>query len=165
MGREYFDLNNRGIIKLAKSLKRRLGGNKEVVLVCIGSMRLLGDSVAPRIGSRLHELGINCVIYGNQEKPVHAMNLEKAIETINKKHKDALVVAIDASIGKETKKILVHDGQIKPGAALNKELPPIGDVSIKCVVSKDINDFWEVDHYTVQSFVTHVSKGIMLATK
>lgn len=106
---------------------------KELVFLCIGSDRVTGDSLGPFIGHALatyHHLGIK--VYGTLEYPVHALNLEETWEYISYAHPDALIVAIDASLGskKHLGYITLGTGPLYPGAGVRKNLRAVGDIFI-----------------------------------
>lgn len=109
----------------------------EIVVVCIGTDRVVGDSLGPIVGSRLKR-NKNYTVYGTIDDPVHALNLRDTCEHVMLNHPHALVIAIDASLGKreDVGIIKVRHRPIAPGSGFGKALPPIGDVSIVGVVSK-----------------------------
>ncbi|MBZ9622899.1 spore protease YyaC [Clostridium sp. FP2] len=110
----------------------------EIVLICIGTDRSAGDCFAPMLGTFLserEELKGKCKIYGSLQNPVHAKNLEDTLNTIDAKN--SLIIAIDACLGStgNLQKICIANGTLTPGAAFNKELPSIGDISIAGIVN------------------------------
>lgn len=112
--------------------------NEEVIIVCIGTDRATGDSLGPLIGYKLKNLKYDKVkLYGNLEDPVHAKNLQEVLDTIQKLHPRALVIAIDACLGSMSKVgyITIGEGSIRPGAGVQKELPPIGHIHITGIVN------------------------------
>lgn len=112
--------------------------SKELVIVCIGTDRSTGDSLGPLIGSKLKDMKVsNFHIYGTLDAPVHAVNLEERITDIYKKHNLPFVIAIDACLGRSTSVGLISlvDGPVKPGAAVNKNLPPVGNIHITGIVN------------------------------
>lgn len=120
----------------AQELRGLLPKNKKPVLfVCIGSDRSTGDSLGPLVGTKLKEMGYN--VLGTLEEPVHAVNLEENINLIKEKYPNHFVVGVDACLGRSKRvgKIGVKNGPIKPGAGINKELPPVGDIGIYGIVN------------------------------
>lgn len=110
----------------------------DILLVCIGSDRIAGDSLGPLVGhqlSRCHWKNIH--IYGTLDQPVHALNLESTLETIKKKHPSALIIAVDASLGskKHIGYITIGMGPIFPGAGVHKSLPQVGDIFITGILN------------------------------
>lgn len=117
---------------------------KEYVVVCIGTDRSTGDSLGPLTGSYLHDRKPKHLsVYGTIHDPVHATNLETYINLIKNQHRNPYIIAIDACLGKSTSvgDIILGKGSLKPGAALNKQLPQIGDIHLTGVVN--ISGFME----------------------
>lgn len=109
-----------------------------VVVLCIGTDRSTGDSLGPLTGTMLSNKQLHRLfVYGTLHQPVHAMNLQETIHEINQTFCNPYIIAIDAALGK-TKSIgdiISHNRSIQPGAALNKELPAVGDAYITGVVN------------------------------
>lgn len=110
----------------------------EIVFLCIGSDRVTGDCLGPYIGYRLSQYHIPGVfIYGTLQNPVHAVNLSSILSRINHLHPQALIIAIDSSLGekKHLGYVTIGNGSLYPGAAVQKDLPPVGDIFITGVVN------------------------------
>lgn len=124
---------------LNKCILHYPGEWSELVFLCIGSDRVTGDCLGPYIGHQLVErLNTHDVyIYGTLKAPVHALNLEKTSRRIRILHPDGLVIAIDASLGqkKHLGYVTIADGALYPGAGVQKELPPVGDIHITGIVN------------------------------
>ena len=141
---------------------------QNLTFCCIGTDRSTGDSLGPLVGSYLQSMhNFPFPVIGTLEKPLHALNLCDTIEqlAIDK----PFVVAIDACLGDEPSVglIVANDDAIQPGKAVKKQLPPIGDFSIKGVVN--IGGFMETTvlqttrlHVT-QSISNVISQAILLA--
>lgn len=109
-----------------------------IVVICIGTDRSTGDSLGPMTGTLLKERRPeNLHIYGTLDEPVHGKNLIDYLTFINAKHPDAFIIAVDACLGRATSigTVLIGEGPLMPGAALNKSLPPTGDIHIAGVVN------------------------------
>jgi len=119
----------------------------DIVIICIGTDKSTGDSLGPLVGYFLDKglfLNTNNIhVYGTLEKPVHAKNLIQYINIIDEKFDNPFIIAIDASLGMYNRVgfISVWDGPLKPGSAVNKELPLIGNIHITGVVN--ISGFME----------------------
>jgi len=76
-------------------------------------------------------------IYGNLENPVHAKNISEINDLILKNHNNPYIIAIDASLGglQNVGKVIIESKPLYPGAALNKNLPSVGDLSIVGIVN------------------------------
>ena len=123
---------------LGKCIKRHKRDWTIIVFLCIGSDRVTGDCLGPYVGYRLsqHQLpGI--FVYGTLSQPVHAVNLSDITDFISKNHPFALVIAIDASLGDERHLgyVTIGNGSLYPGAAVQKDLPPVGDIYITGIVN------------------------------
>ncbi|SDQ04985.1 spore protease YyaC [Virgibacillus salinus] len=136
---------------------------REYVVVCIGTDRSTGDALGPLTGSFFSEMKPKHInVYGTLADPVHAINLEDHIKLINAQHKEAFIIAVDASLGKMTSvgSIISDVGSLRPGAALNKNLPSVGDIHITGVVN--ISGFMEYSilQNTRLSLVVDMAKSI-----
>lgn len=124
---------------LNKCILHYPGKWSELVFLCIGSDRVTGDCLGPYIGHQLTKrLDVRDIyIYGTLKTPVHALNLEKISHKIRTMHPDGLVIAIDASLGqkKHLGYVTIADGALYPGAGVQKELPPVGDIHITGIVN------------------------------
>lgn len=128
--------------QLSKTLSELIAAlNKEtdeIVFLCIGSDRATGDSLGPIIGYKLSELKYrNYMIYGTLDEPVHAKNLQETIQKIKDLHRNAIIIAIDASLGNSNHVgfITVGEGPLRPGAGVSKDLPAVGDLFITGIVN------------------------------
>ena len=118
--------------ELAHVLKKCIGQIdrpwKEIIILCIGSDRITGDSLGPLIGQQLsRHRWKNIHIYGTLDTPVHALNLESVLADIKKRHPSALILAVDASLGsqKHIGYITAGIGPIHPGSGVHKSLPAV----------------------------------------
>ncbi|KZE78837.1 sporulation protein [Paenibacillus elgii] len=117
---------------------RTIPAQQPIVIVCVGTDRSTGDALGPLVGSQLQKQGIEGLhLYGTLEHPVHAMNLNETLTTIQQHFNDPFVIAIDACLGQLTSVgyIQVGDGPVKPGAGVNKELPPVGHMHVTGIVN------------------------------
>ncbi len=120
-----------------KLLKQDLAPERPRVLVCIGTDRSTGDSLGPLVGSRLLEINHKFFkVLGTLENPVHASNLQEYVKIIEGLP-NPFVIAIDACLGNidNVGFINIGDGSLKPGAGVNKHLPPVGNLHITGIVN------------------------------
>lgn len=128
-------------LKIRRSLARLLGdlnaGNREVVILCIGTDRSTGDCLGPLIGTRLQQLRNDTRVYGTLNSPIHALNLVDMLGTINQTYSEPFIVAVDACLGKADRIgfVNVKEGVLYPGTALKKNLPAVGDIHISGIVN------------------------------
>ena len=65
-----------------------------LIILCIGTMRVRGDSLGPLVGSRLCRMQFPGIrVYGTKEAPVHAGNLSETLEEISREHPGTPVLA------------------------------------------------------------------------
>ncbi|MGI6492470.1 MAG: spore protease YyaC [Pelotomaculum sp.] len=127
--------------KIAADLVRRMRrhgvtGDMTKVLLCIGTDRSTGDCLGPLVGSKLLQQNF-FIVYGTLDKPVHASNLKEKLDMIYKQNRNPFIVAIDACLGRleSVGYIQLGDGSLLPGAGVNKDLPPVGQIHITGVVN------------------------------
>ncbi len=135
------DRNNSSCALSCRTLKSCLSDSSDCpVILCIGTDRIIGDSLGPMVGSMLQkESGGILPVYGTLQHPVHALNLNQINDQIKKKHPDRIVIAIDASLGDrhEVGSVYVRSGGLHPGAGVSKTLPSTGDISITGIAAPD----------------------------
>ncbi len=124
-----------GIYRLMTDMNS--GFKREIVYLCIGTDRATGDCLGPLVGTRLQAMNPDINLYGTLEKPSHAANLDSVLKEIGLQYQDPLIVAVDASLGNTDRigYINIKPGGLKPGTALKKMLPVVGDFHISAVVN------------------------------
>ena len=121
---------------LRKLASRAFDGSSNSVLppviLCIGTDRLIGDSLGPLAGSLLQRAHCPLPVYGTLEQPVHALNLTDSLTEIRRRHPRSPVIAIDASLGPDSRIgcVTLRPHGLQPGAGVHKRLAPAGDISI-----------------------------------
>ncbi len=124
--------------------EKRLKDYLEIVFLCIGTDRLIGDCFGPLVGSKLEELMqeyniFNINIYGTLRENICYTNIEKMLKEIKSKHTNACIIVIDAALSEEKNigKIYVQKKKMELAKGLHKSKVEIGDISIKAVVGKN----------------------------
>lgn len=116
-----------------------ISDSPQVVILCVGTDRSTGDCLGPLVGHRLSKLYsmMNIHVLGTLKEPVHAKNLDENMNYILNTIKNPFIIAIDASLGKMENigKINLYKGPLFPGAGVNKNLQPVGDISITGIVN------------------------------
>lgn len=123
---------------VARNIISHIPPDTEPVVICIGTDRSTGDSLGPLTGTLLKDRFLKYVkVYGTLDEPVHGSNLADKLIMIQQKHPNACIIAVDACLGqaKHIGTLLVGEGALKPGAALQKNLPPTGDLFIAGLVN------------------------------
>lgn len=146
---------------LAQEIRRRVANP---VFMCIGTEKVFSDSLGPRVGSMLNK-SMNCpyVVYGLCSQNITAENLIYCHKFIKAMHPNSQIVVVDAAVGTKGQigKIQISDGGIIPGAATNKNLPEVGDVSIVGIVAdKGMQDFYTLNS-TKERLVNRVAEFIV----
>lgn len=134
----------------------------ELVFLCIGTDRVTGDCLGPFVGQKLSSYsGTVFSVYGTLFQPVHALNLTDIYQHIQTHHPNALIIAIDASLGekKHLGYVTIANGALHPGAAIHKQLPSVGHIHITGIV----NVSGVLEQLTLQT--TRLSTVIFLADK
>lgn len=109
-----------------------------LVFCCIGTDRSTGDALGPMTGSFLTQLfSFPFQIVGTLDNPLHALNIKEIMDELNSSPNKPYIIAIDACLGSANNigQIIIHPGPLFPGKAVKKELPPIGEISIKAIVN------------------------------
>ncbi len=159
-------------ILLARALEQMISEIREpfddLVVLCVGTDRSTGDSLGPLVGHfLLDSYSFTDPVYGTLESPVHASNLRDTINWMGQRHRRPLVVAIDACLGRldSVGTITAGRGALRPGAGVNKDLPPVGEIYITGVVN--VGGFMEyfVLQNTRLSLVVKMSKVIATAVR
>ncbi len=108
------------------------------ILLCIGTDRSTGDCLGPLVGSKIDsEAQDFFTVYGTLDNPVHASNLRDVLEEINSTYKSPFIIAVDACLGRieNVGCISLGDGSLLPGAGVNKNLPPVGQIHVTGIVN------------------------------
>ncbi|MCZ0754749.1 spore protease YyaC [Anoxybacillus sp. J5B_2022] len=143
-----------------------------MAIVCIGTDRSTGDSLGPFVGTMLKEKNLSYFhVYGTLEEPIHAVNLEEKIIAIRSIHENVFMVAVDACLGrlKSVGAITIAEGPVRPGAGVNKQLPPVGDLHITGVVNvSGFMEFFVLQNtrlHLVMSMAKTIANGIYEADR
>ncbi|WP_242507457.1 spore protease YyaC [Brevibacillus agri] len=136
---------------------------REVVFLCIGSDRSIGDALGPLVGTMLLEAGVTHRVYGTLEEPVHAFNLEPTLKAIKRQFRQPLIIGIDAGLGEKEQvgAVILKEGPLLPGRALQKMLPPVGDYRM---ANEPIMPAppCKAAHVTIRLLKTHLHKKIYI---
>lgn len=152
---------------LCEKLINIIKSKRTIIILCIGTDRSTGDSLGPLIGNKLKSVVKNTfILYGTLEYPVHAKNLSNVLTEIKEKYTNPYIIAIDACLGsiQNIGNIIIEDKPLSPGAAMNKKLPKVGDLSITGIVNiSGALEFMVLQNtrlYTVMHIADVISRGI-----
>ena len=135
--------------------------HEQLIFCCIGTDRSTGDALGPLVGNQLiQDYAFPFTVLGTLETPVHALNLLETQAELESRSPYPFIVAIDACLGEEDSigSIIIRDGALYPGKAVKKDLPPIGDLSIKGVVN--VGGFMEA--MVLQNTRLHVTHSMSI---
>jgi len=124
--------------KHLQTIFSKLPTYQPIVIICVGTDRSTGDSLGPLVGTHLHKTNLRQLhLFGTLDEPVHAMNLAETVDSVHKQFQNPFIVAVDACLGQVSSVgcIQVADGPLKPGAGVNKDLPPVGDIHVTGIVN------------------------------
>jgi putative sporulation protein YyaC len=109
-----------------------------LVCLCIGTDRSTGDALGPLVGRALRAQATAGVhVVGCLDDPVHATNLAETLARVEAQLPGALVVAVDACLGRvdTVGTITIGRGPLLPGAGVNKALPSVGTAFVTGTVN------------------------------
>lgn len=129
--------------------------HQPIIVICIGTDRSTGDSLGPLVGSSLEKYRSRFMhVYGTIGEPVHALNLSDTLALIEEQFAEPFIIGIDACLGQATSVgcIQAGYGPVRPGAGVNKELPPVGHMHITGIVN--VGGFME--YFVLQNTRLHL---------
>jgi len=157
--------------------------NKNIIFLCIGTNKVIGDSIGPIVGTNLKKdlknnlkfkgnlnFDNNIKIIGDMSNNISYNNIEDNIKNLKNTSKDNFVIVIDSALSSENNigKIFVHNRGLKYAESLKRNNEIIGDMSIKAVVGKNtqnrFKNFKILKNISFQRVITMsniVSKGII----
>jgi len=133
----------------------QLSGERQLAVVCIGTDRSTGDALGPLVGSSLSRSRSPLFrVYGTLEHPVHALNLQETLDQIERTLNRPYIIGIDACLGQVSSIgcIQLGHGPVRPGAGVNKELPPVGELHMTGIVN--VGGFME--YFVLQNTRLHL---------
>lgn len=161
---------NKNLIAISL-INELLLNNKKPVFLCVGTDKVIGDSLGALTGELLQKkYKINGYVYGDLDYNINANNLEETIKHIKDIHPNSPIVLIDGILGD-----IDEVGQIKfypQGAYAKGQFHKgvyVGDFSILAVVNAkgidSLNSLKSVTLKTVISQAEFIAKSIAQAYK
>lgn len=117
-------------------------GEREIVIVCFGTNAISGDALGPMVGTLLtQKYNVPAFVYGTDECTVNGKNMAQWLSFIKTVHKDAIFVAVDASLGRADKigEIVIRPDGVCPSGVTGKS-ERFGDVGILGIVAQNHKD-------------------------
>ena len=138
-------------------------GKSKIIWACVGEPGVPFDSIGPVLGSNLKKEGFNVI--GTAESPLNVTGLKNNEKVLEKLHEEYLVIAIDACATSEPShmsNIILRDFELRPGAGVGRDIPPVGHLSIvaaTAVTSKGRIAF-KLDYYSINKIIDNLTKNI-----
>lgn len=148
------------IINLSNQLKNII--NKDTVFVCVGTDKIIFDSIGPLVGHIIKQRFPNITLYGDLKNTLNGTNISTKIQEIKTKHKNNTILAIDATIANNHIGCAnLYNEPISPGYSQNGT---IGDYKLIGIIdSPDNPDIYRknISLYNVFLLVDLISKSII----
>lgn len=135
---------------------------KDIVFLCVGTDRIIGDCFGPLVGTKLTKLLVNenysnINVYGNLDNTLNYSNIDKVLK--NHVNDKTFTIIIDSAFSKKENigQIFVSNNKTILGKGLNKNKIEVGDISIKSVVAKD----YKLPNYNFKA-LQNISLGMVM---
>ena len=132
-------------IKFIQELEKNIYDFKfdytNLVILCVGTDLVVGDSIGPAIGSKLKNIESEFLsVYGDLENTLNFSNAKTIINKIYNEFEKPYIITIDAALGNKYNvgRIILNKGYIKLGKALDKSICMYSNLNINCVVGKNL---------------------------
>ena len=120
---------------------------KNILFVCIGNGKIIGDSLGPLIGTvleknkRLIQNNVKIDVIGTFENPILYYNVEEFIKNIDSQDYSEIVI-IDSALGSKEniEKVMITPAEILIGVGVNRGRMVKGDIILKGVVGINYNN-------------------------
>lgn len=132
------------IANLNSSL-RKTNNFSDIVFLCIGTNKVVGDSFGPIVGEKLKNTSYDLKVIGNLNNCIIYQDIEKIEKEIYEKYKKPYIVCIDAAFSNTIEKgqIVVEKNGMQIGKTLGKKEKVVGNLSIKGVVARSSENYRE----------------------
>lgn len=117
----------------------------KLIFLCIGTNKVIGDCFGPLVGYKLKYFLENkkyIDVCGGLDYIICRHNILSIVNDIKNTYKRPFFIAVDSAISNKVNigKIIVSKNSMYIGSSLNKKDIYVGDMSIKGIVSKDLNN-------------------------
>lgn len=117
----------------------------DIIVLCIGTNKVIGDSIGPMVGEYLNKLlesreeKKNIVIYGNMSKTLNLKNVQQILKNEITKYENPFIITIDAALGRTEliEQIFVGKGNIQIGSCLGDGICCYSNLYLKGIVGKE----------------------------
>ncbi len=149
----------------------------EIIFLCIGTNKVIGDMIGPMVGERLEKetknlqkyLPKKMIVYGNMNNTINLKNVEQVLSFLSYQYQDPFLITIDTALGKEEniKQVFISNGEIEIGKALNNGIKYQSHINIKgvvgkyhCQIQKNINTLKNINIKTIEEMSEMICNGI-----
>ena len=157
-------MDNKIYRNFVKQLQTKINNeDKELLFLCVGTSKIIGDSFGPMVGTKLKNLSRNINVLGNMNEPMCRTNINKKLDEIKKCKREKYIVAIDSAISEIKEnigQIFISNNSMILGSGINRNILEIGDVSIKAVVCNNFKVLEYVPKNIVNELSAVVARGI-----
>ena len=150
--------------ELENNLSDLKEGYSNIIFLCIGTNKIIGDSIGPIVGSRLKKIENELIqVYGTTESMVNFITAKEIIKSIYLKFEKPYIITIDSTLSNSKKKgdIVIEKGWIKIGKALEKSICFYSNINIKCIVGnryeQAVKNWEELNNAKLADIVNMVS--------
>lgn len=121
------------------------GKNNNLIFLCIGTNKVVGDCLGPFVGSYLKQtLGKNhnVRILGDLKNDITYDKIQYVVRSIKNEYKNSLIIVVDSALSSNENigKVFVQNRGLRYAESLKKQNSVIGNISIKAVVGKNSNN-------------------------
>lgn len=131
---------------IAKILKKEIQKNadKQMMVLCIGTEKVIGDSLGPMTGEKLSQMNLPrpILVKGSLKHPIHYLNFQDEWEKINRKYAPLFTLVVDSSLYREPYigKTILTKGKTTLGDTIHKKKYCVGNCTLKGVVGQDFKN-------------------------
>lgn len=122
-----FDLYSLNNFKLLEEVFLKQNKGKDIVLMCVGTQKIIEDDFGPLVGDKLKELDI--FVYGSSVREINGLNFMQVYNFIKKKHPKSKIIVVDSVLVENKQPILIYKNSPVRVSGINSE-QFIGDESI-----------------------------------
>ena len=133
-----------------------------MVFVCIGTPRIVGDSVGPKVGTMLQRDNVDAFVYGTEDRPITAINLHRYRKMLATYHRGDIVVTIDATMGNaaDIGTVKIADGGLRPAGAFRSRSAKLGDIGVMAIVGEREGDMLLQLKVADESFIAMMAQEV-----
>ncbi len=149
----------------------------EIVFLCIGTNKVIGDMIGPMVGERLERetkqmqkyLQKEIAIYGNMEHTLNLKNANQVLSFLPYRYEKPFLITIDTALGKKEyiEKVFINSGEIEIGNALSNGIKYQSHINIKGVVGtyhhqieENINTLKNTEIQLIEKMSGMICRGI-----